>query len=185
MVTPELTQRHRPPRCQVTAALACTAALWLVTALAALMGALDPALALPAPPHPTIHPSLAAWGSIFAVNTRVLCAPLALCLLGFQHQRWGRHLGDLAVLALLLLNAGLVGIELGRWGTRLLPYLPHLPIEWLAAGTSTSSWITARGDESAPADRSALSRAAIATGGLLAVAALVEVLLTPHAGRNA
>jgi hypothetical protein len=177
MVTPELTL-PRPHREWTRSALRCAAGLWTITAIAALAGAVDPDLALPATPHPALHPTLGAWAAILAVNARVLCVPFLLTALGLGEREWGRRLGDLAVLVLLLINGGLVGVELGRWGTRLLPYVPQLPLEWLAAGTSVAVWSRAR---HARVGHTQLIWHAAVVLALLMAAAAVEVLLTPHA----
>lgn len=181
MVTTELTHPCSYSPSRLRTALGCTIALWLTTVLATAAGALDPALAPGRPPHPTIHPGLGAWVSILANNARVLCAPIVLAALGLQHHRCGRRLGDLAIVGVLVLNGGLVGLELGRWGARLLPYLPHLPLEWLATGTAASGWVSLRRAPVGSTGRHALVVTALLAGGLLAAAGAVEVLLTPHA----
>ena len=168
-------RRHCGP---VRSALECTAGLWAITALAALAGALDPRLALRAAPHPALQPTFGAWVAILAVNARVLCVPFLLSVLGLQEGGSGRRLGDLAVVVLMLVNGGMVGVELGRWGARLLPYLPQLPLEWLAAGTSAAVWARAR---HARVDHAQLAWQAALVLALLIAAATVEVLLTPHA----
>jgi hypothetical protein len=186
MVTTELTGHSAwALRRVLRAALGCTAGLWVITALAVIAGAADPGIALMRSPHPALHPSVEAWASILATNSRVLCAPLLLAAVGVQHHRWGRRLGDLSVFALLTLNGGLVGVELGRWGTQLLPYLPQLPLEWLAAGASAGGWVIARRASGGSTDRRALLLTALLAAGLLAAAAAVEVLLTPHATGSA
>jgi len=167
--------RHCGP---VRSALACTAGLWAITGLATLAGTLEPDLALRAAPHPALAPTLDAWVAILAVNARVLCVPFLLSALGLGEGGWRRRLGDLTVLVLMLVNGGLVGVELGRWGTRLLPYLPQLPLEWLAAGTSVAVWLRAR---RVRVDHAQLAWQAALVLGLLTAAAAIEVLLTPHA----
>jgi hypothetical protein len=178
MVTPKLTRR-RPTALHAT--IRSATALWSITAMATLAGAVDPGLALAPAPHPSLNPTFGAWASIFTQNTRILSIPVLLSALGAQSYRAGRCLGDLAVLAVLALNGALVGIELGHWGLRLIPYLPQLPLEWLAVAIATSSWMTTRTPRDSGSDRRALLTAAALSAGLLAVAAAVEVLLTPHA----
>jgi hypothetical protein len=180
MVTSEL-NRLSGPGSPVRAALWCTATLWAITIAATALGALDPGLALHAAPHPMLRPTLEAGLSIFANNARSLAVPLLLVTVGLQQHPLGRRVGDLAVVIILALNGTLVGIELGRWQTQLLPYLPQLPIEWLAVGTATAAWTTSRRTTGTQTERTVLTRAALATAVLLAVAAAVEVLLTPHA----
>ena len=178
MVPTELSPPRARPSDPVSAALRCTTVLWIITGLAALAALIDPRLALEQAPHPSIHPGLAAWASILATNARALCVPPLLVALGLADHRVGRRLGDFAVFALMLVNAGLVGVELGRWGGRLVPYVPQLPLEWLAAGTSVAIWSRAR--HARIRFDSVLAQAA-AVLGLLMAAAAIEVLLTPHA----
>jgi hypothetical protein len=180
MVTPEL-NRPTSPGSSVRAVLGWTAALWAITIAATALGTFDPGLALHAAPHPTLRPTLGAGLSIFANNARSLAVPLLLVAVGCQNHPVGRCVGDLAIVTILALNGTLVGIELGRWQTQLLPYLPQLPLEWLAVGTATAAWTNSRHVTGEQSNRAAVTRAAAATAALLAAAAAVEVLLTPHA----
>ena len=79
--------------------------------------------------------------------------------------------------AVVTLNALRVGLALGRYGTELIPYIPQLPIEWLALALSTSAWIAARHD----AQLQTLRTRALQTLLAAATAAAIEALLTPHA----
>jgi hypothetical protein len=178
MVTPRLTRRRSAALC---ATVRSATALWMITAMATLAGAVDPGLALASAPHPSLHPTFGAWASIFSQNARIMSIPVLLSALGVQSCRAGRCLGDVTVMAILMLNGALVGIELGHWGLRLIPYLPQLPLEWLAVAIATSSWMTTRTPRDSESHRRALLTAAALSAGLLAVAAAVEVLLTPHA----
>jgi hypothetical protein len=162
----------------VSSTLAATAALWMITAVGAIAGGLDPALALTQAPHAVLHPGIAAYSSILANNVRVLCLPILLTALGLQQHRLTRCVGDIAVAGMLTLNGLLVGVELGRWQLQLIAYLPQLPVEWLAAGFAAATWITGR---NRAADRHHVLAMALAVGALLCIAAAIEVLLTPHA----
>jgi hypothetical protein len=180
MVTAELT----PPRgllARARASAICTAALVAVTVAAAVAGALDRALASSVAPHPTLEPTLGAWGSILLTNTRVLALPALLAAFGFARGRWSRPLGDLAVAAVLGANAILVGLALGRWQTQLLSYVPQLPVEWLAAGTAAAIWVVARDQPGQRRITSALLLHTLAVLALLMAAAALEVFATPHA----
>jgi general stress protein CsbA len=190
MVTSELTQpvagRAHIGLSPFRPALICTAALVCVTAIAAAAGAADPALVPNTPPHPTLHPTFGAIASIFVNNARVLALPFLLVVFRFDRVRWGRAVGTILLAGILAGNAITVGITLGRWQGRLVPYLPHLPLEWTAAGVAAGVWaaaVTARRDQ-ADHDRTALRGQVVAgvlTLVLLAAAAVTEVLLTPHA----
>jgi hypothetical protein len=153
------------------------AGLWAVTAAGALLGALAPALAPGGPPHPTLRPTPTAAAAIVAQNCRVLAAPFLLAAARFNRTAWSRLLGDVVVTGIVAGNALLVGLALGRWQGRLLRYLPHLPLEYLAAATAASGWTSSRRHADA---RQLCSRAAV-TVVLLFAAAAAEVLLTPHA----
>ena len=173
----------RPAR----AAITCTAALAAVTALAAGAGALDHMLVPSTPPHPTLHPTLAAAASILANNARVLALPYGLVILRFDAVRWGRTVGTELLVGVLSVNAIAVGLALGRWQQRLAPYLPHLPLEWAAAGVSASVWagaVARAGDPGATTQpvcwRWCVLAAAI-TLLLLTAAVAAEVLLITHA----
>ena len=182
------TRRLAPAGDRVRSAIACTTALIAVTAIATIAGTFDHALAPSAPPHPTLHPTLAAAASILANNARVLALPYGLVILRFDTVRWGRTLGSALLVGVLGANAVTVGLALGRWHGRLVPYLPPLPLEWAAAGLAASVWARAlatgrrdHGHLAPAADWRGPAAAAAITLALLAGAAGAEVLLTPHA----
>ena len=97
------------------------------TAIGIGVAILDPQLAGSTPPHPTLTGSLgdAVW--VLQNNARVLAVPFLLVAFGFPQRRLSRRAGDLIVPALVTASAIPVGLELGRWGARLVPYLPQLP----------------------------------------------------------
>jgi general stress protein CsbA len=186
MVTSELTDRAHTGPSPFRPALVCTTALVCVTAIAAAAGAADPRLVPNTPPHPTLHPTLSAIASIFVNNARVLALPFLLVVFRFDRVRWGRAVGTMLLAGILAGNAITVGITLGRWQVRLVPYLPHLPLEWAAAGVAAGVWAAAvtRSPDRAARGRTALRGQVVAgvlTLVLLAAAAVTEVLLTPHA----
>lgn len=153
------------------------AAVWLLTAIGVVVGLLAPELAPGGGPHPTLHGRAADVLSILTTNLRLLMMPLAVGLLGFQRSGPGRAFGDVLVGAVVTLNTLRVGLALGRYGTRLIPYIPQLPIEWLALALSASAWITAR---HGPQPRTLRDRA-LQTLIAATAAAAIEALLTPHA----
>lgn len=168
------TTPSRPPRSELVAVLT---AVWLLTALGGLIGHLAPGLAPGGGPHPTLRGNVADLLSILAANLRLLAVPFVLALLGFQHSRRARGFGDLVVGAVVTLNALRVGLAIGRYGTDLIPYIPQLPVEWLALALSASAWMSAR--------RGAQPRELRTTAPLTLLAAVtaaaIEALLTPHA----
>jgi hypothetical protein len=158
----------------------CWVTLAAATALGAAAAIAWPALGPASRPHGSLHPSLDAIASILLNNLRVLAAPFILAAARFGATRSSRFAGDAIVATILVGNAVAVGLALGRWREALIPFVPQLPIEYLAAATAAAAWLDAR--RHAPARGSQLAAAnAAATIGLTAAAAAIEVLLTPHA----
>ena len=168
-----MTTRAAERRCVAYSAAAIAAVL----AAAAAATSPDAARALwAAPPHPVLVGSSGEVLDVLATNLPALCLPLLLALtLAGQGRAW-RLLGDLITAAVMLANAALVGAALGSWGERLLPYLPHLPLELAALACSSAAWWSRRGDPR-PAWRPAAHVLCLAV-----LAALVEVYATPHSG---
>jgi hypothetical protein len=157
--------------------LAATGLVIALTVLGALLSAIAPALAGHTRPHPTLTGSLGDAIGILQNNVRVLAAPFLLRLLKFPSSRLGRRAGDFLILMLAAGSAIPVGLELGRWRTELLPYVPQLPLEWAALAVAISAWLTARHDHACPHRLAVL---ATATALLLAGAASIEAWCTPH-----
>ena len=141
------------------------------------LATLDPQLPCGARPHPTLTGSLgeAAW--LLQNNARVLAAPFLLVLLGFPQSRFGRRAGDLVLTALTAASTIPVGLELGRWQGRLLPYLPQLPLEWAALALAVHAWVIARSGQ--VAIRQLAPKGAVVLA-LLVIAASLETWATPH-----
>lgn len=158
----------------------CWVTLAAATALGAAAAIAWPALGPANRPHAVLHPSLDAIASILLNNLRVLAAPFIFATARFGAARVSRLAGDTIVATILAGNAFAIGLALGRWRGALLPFIPQLPIEYLAAATAASLWIEARRHASSPARRIVVTSAA-ATIGLAAAAAAMEVLLTAHA----
>lgn len=174
---PSHAERRRP---DLRTPCLCWVTLASATTLSALAAIAWPALGPANRPHAALHPSLDAIASILLNNLRVLAAPFILAAAGFGATRVSRLAGDTIVATILVGNAIAVGLALGRWRGTLLPFIPQLPIEYLAAATAATTWIDARRHAFPPARRIAVASAA-ATIGLAAAAAAIEVLLTPHA----
>ncbi len=165
------------PRPSVAAALArAGAGVLALTALGIVLGQLDPALAGHTRPHPTLSATATDALPILQNNARVLATPFLLLLLGFPASKPGRGAGDLLLVALTALSTIPVGVELGRWGSRLLPYLPHLPLEWSALSVALSAWLLAR---TGRRDRERTLQLAGVTLTLLIVATVLETFATP------
>jgi hypothetical protein len=180
MVATELNQRHH-----LTVA---GAAVIGVTLAAGLLAVLDPKVAGSTPPHPTLTGSLTDWLAITAENLRVLAAPFLLWPLCAHHGRHGRRAGDIVVASVIAVNAIPVGIALGRWQSRLIPYVPQLPLEWAALILAVSAWLTIR---TTTATRHQIAVLGAGTAALILAAAALETWATPHrpapvaAGREA
>lgn len=138
---------------------------------------LDPGLAGSSRPHPTLTGSLGDWLSILSTNLRVLAVPFLLAALRLPATRAGRTIGDLILATLTALSTLSVGIAIGRWRGRLIPYLPHLPAEWAALTLALAAWLLIRTGH-APV-RQLAGLAAVITGLLIAAASL-EAWATPH-----
>ena len=158
----------------------CWVALGVATVAGVVAGATWPALGPATHPHPTLHPSASAVAAILLNNVRVLAAPFILVAAGFERGRCSRVAGDMVVAAILAGNAVAIGLALGRWGGTLVPFLPQLPLEYLAAATAAAAWFEARRYARSSGSRIAM-RYAAATIALTTCAAAIEVLLTPHA----
>jgi hypothetical protein len=158
----------------------CWVALGVATVVGAVAGVTWPALGPATHPHATLHPSASAVASILLNNLCVLAAPFILIAAGFDRAWRSRVAGDAVVGAILVGNAIAVGLALGRWRGTLIPFVPQLPLEYLAAATAAAAWLDARRCPRSSGSWIAMPYAA-ATIALTAGAAAIEVLLTPHA----
>jgi uncharacterized membrane protein YidH (DUF202 family) len=148
-----------------------------LTAFGVGLALVDPALAGSTRPHATLTGSLGDAAGILQNNARVLAAPFLLVLLGCPRSRLGRAVGDVIVTALTAASTIPVGVELGRWQGRLLPYLPQLPLEWAALALAVHAWVIARHDHLTIRQ---LAPLAVVVLGLLICAASLETWATPH-----
>lgn len=175
---PADTPTRRPRTANTAAVLAITyAALLAATALAAgvslLPNYIEPQLQLYPHRTPTIEAALETW----IHNIRVAGWPLLFAAVGTYRVRGRRRLGDSLLAIFIASNTALVGAAIAVGGSRIAPYLPHLPVEWAALATATAGWLLA--------SRRALSRRALATlaaafVALLAIAAALETYAVPH-----
>lgn len=186
MGTAELTQAspslacavgHRRARVHAQRVAVAYAELWAVTGVGVLVGAAAPGLAPGGHPHPTLNGTLGDIASVAIANTRVLSAPFLLALFRFPSDRRSRQLGDLLVVALLAGNALHVGVALGHDRGALLPYVPQLPLEWLAAAVAAAAWLMLRTGARTRTGLAYLAAVLV----LVAAAAAIETICTPHA----
>lgn len=152
-----------------------------VTLLAAALSAIDPGLAPGGHPHPTLHGTLREALGIFTENGRLLIVPLLMVAGRWPAGRLTRHLGDLIVTLLLVVNPVTIGVALGRFGPALVPYLSHLPLEDAALATAAGAWLSRRLPHPPGAPLRSVASYAIWTLLLTAAAAVVETFLVPHA----
>lgn len=83
---------------------------------------------------------------------------------------------DTVVGAVVLLNVMVVAAAIAVAGTELLPFVPHLPVEWAGLAVAAGGWIRARCGASR---REVVAHLAVFTV-LIALAAGVEVYAVPH-----
>jgi hypothetical protein len=122
-----------------------TGLLALADATAAVPVARDVAhLLLPldwrhAPHDPNAH-DIATALNLWFHNARLALAPLAAAA---AVQRGGgplRRVGDVLFGFLLAVNVIPVAVDLGTWGSRLVPYIPNAPVELLGLVIGPVAW---------------------------------------------
>lgn len=180
------TSASKPRTRWTTTALVVFALLFAVTfASAALVAAIPPfkvharetllAIGLDVRPH---HASLHALlvTRVFT-NAVIALTPTEWALLGVGRSARWRPAVDGILAATLASDAILVGSAIGSFGLPLVPYLPHLPLEWGALACGIVPWSIAR---RRPLDRAAVLAPLAAVAVLLLLAGCVETWLTPH-----
>lgn len=99
-------------------------------------------LALTAKDNPPPH--LTDVLRLVAHNVPIVSWPLLLGVLGAHRNHIARRVTDGLVLLWLVANTLPVGAALGAYGLRVVPYLPHLPLEWGALALGVSGWLAQR-----------------------------------------
>jgi hypothetical protein len=115
--------------------------------------------------------------ALLAHNLPIAAWPLLLGRMRARARPATRALADAMIVLCALANALPVGIALGGYGSALLAYLPHLPLEWAALALGYASWLAEREDPLGRGERSALLAL---IGCLLGAAAALETLAIPH-----
>jgi hypothetical protein len=164
-----------------TSVLAAAVALWTATLVPAVAVPLWPGLGergrqgfgFRLVPQPGTQAELV---SIAWTNGRVV---LAVTLAAWSAARLValRPILDTVVAGIIGLNATLVGVALGAYGSAALPWLVHLPFEWTALSVVLALYCTGR-DERLSAARVVAS--ALTALALVGIGAAVEVYLTPQ-----
>ena len=129
--------------------LAYLATLAGLLLLAAAVGAVGPVRGLAhalvpfdwrvAPHDPNAHDTATALNLWFH-NARVALAPLAAAAAVQNHAGRLRRIGDVLLGVVFAANVVPLAVELGTWGSRLLPYIPNAPAELLALVAGPVSW---------------------------------------------
>lgn len=181
MAASELSTAATAPQALARLWLRCYLATWLITlasayAVAAISAKtairharLDPA----ATPAPGVDHALA----LLARNLPIAAWPILLGATGAHRNRKASRAADVLVLTTLVVNTAPVGAALGAYGLQLLPYLPHLPIEWAGLALGASAWAIQRRHAMTVPEG---ARIGVRVAALLAVAAAVETWGVPH-----
>jgi hypothetical protein len=130
-------------------------------------------LSLKPDPAPQVGHVLA----LAAHNIPIVSWPLLLGVMGAHRSRVGRGVADTMVAACVFANVLPVGAALGAYGAQLLPYLPHLPLEWGSLALGASGWLVQR--RVALTVREGLGLFAVIAG-VLVCAAILETVAVPH-----
>jgi len=160
-------------RCYLVTWLPTLASAYAVVAInaktAVTRARLDPA----ATPPPGVDHALA----LLAHNLPIAAWPILLGATGAHRNSASRRAADVLVLTTLVANTAPVGAALGAYGLHLLPYLPHVPMEWAGLALGASAWAIQRRRAMTVLEGVAISACVAA---LLLVAAAVETWCVPH-----
>lgn len=115
--------------------------------------------------------------SIFARNALTFAiAPALAHILRPWHGGLRLYGGSLFLAVVLIPNTLIVGLAAGAYGGRLLPFLPHLALEWAALAWSAATWSLACTRELSGRTLFALF---LVNCPIILIAAVVEVFATP------
>jgi hypothetical protein len=176
----------RPPAGLPAAWLTSYVAIWIATLSVPVLVALcgqslaHPArqmLALRLEPQSNPPPYLGHVLALAAHNIPIAAWPLLLGVMGAHRHRLARQIADAVLVACIIANTLPVGAGLGAYGTRLLPYIPQLPLEWAGLALGASAWLVQR--RRALSVREGLQRLGLIAF-LLLCAAVVESVAVPH-----
>jgi hypothetical protein len=112
-----------------------------------------------------------------AHNIPIFSWPLLLGPFGAHRSRFQTHVADGLLMACIFVNTAQVGVGLAAYGWALLPYLPQVPLEWVAAALGVSAWLVQR-------RRSLTVREGFGVFALIVLvmvcAAVLETFVVPH-----
>lgn len=134
-------------------------------------------LALTLTPVDNPPPSITHVLALAAHNLPIAAWPLLLGVAGIASSQWGKRAADSLLFACALANTIPVGAAIAAYGTRLIAYIPQLPVEWAALATGYASWVTQRRQ---PLRRRRRLQWLAAIGVLVLAAATIETLAVPH-----
>ncbi len=127
-------------------------------------------------PHDASGHNVATALSLWFHNARVAVAPLAGAAAVQRNAGRLRRAADVVIAVVFAANLIPVAVDLGTWGSRLLPYIPNAPVELLGFVIGPVSWwLVTRGRLPVRS----LWLAAAAVVGLLLVAACLETWAVP------
>jgi uncharacterized membrane protein SpoIIM required for sporulation len=174
------TRTRSPARCAVQV----TGVLWSGTLLGAAAVAAIPPLARAVrhvlPVHldgSGVSHTIGGGAGIAANNLAIAGSMLLMAAIAPRVGRKARIVGDILAVSIVARSALLVGAVLGSRTTDLLPYLPHLPLEWAGIGTAAGAWLYAR---RRPLTARQLATFTAVTVALLLGAAVLETYATPR-----
>jgi hypothetical protein len=122
-------------------------------------------------------PQLGHVLALAAHNLPIAGWPLLLGVIGAQRQRIARLGADVLVAVALIVNTAPVGAALAVYGSRLIAFIPQLPLEWAALALGAGAWLCQR--ERALTPRQTLGVLG-AIAALVAIAAVLETVAVPH-----
>lgn len=168
---------------RVRAVLTASGVLWGATAAIAALVAAIPQLVRaardvlgPLGAHPLQRSPVEVF-HIAANNALVAGSMLAFAAFAARMGPKTRTVCDVVAVSIVARSAVFVGVALGAHTPALLPYLPHLPLEWAAIGIGAGAWLHARRRSLGGRELAALTvLAAVALIG----AAVLETYATPR-----
>lgn len=126
---------------------------------------------------PDAAPQLGGVLALAAHNIPIASWPLLLGVLGAHRHRYARRVTDGFLLVWIIANTLPVGAALGAYGMAVVPYLPHLPLEWAGLALGASSWLVQR--RRALNVHEGVVWLTLMVGALLS-AAILETVAVPH-----
>jgi hypothetical protein len=123
------------------------------------------------------EPRLCHVLALAAHNLPIAAWPLLLSVVVAHRQRLQRLCADALLAVVLIVNTAPVGAALAVYGTRLVVFIPQLPLEWAALSLGAASWLSQRNRPLTP--RQGLTMLGVIAA-LVTVAAALETLAVPH-----